>query len=143
MLGAAAFVLAAGCAPSDSIDSDGAVFDGIAPGETITLSGTEPFWGLQIAPDRGGEGYTARFSSPGDTIDPAPFAISRFAGNNGLGFNGELGERRVQVAITPGECSDGMSSRSYPFGATVALDDTTLLGCGHTDVQPFEGPAAP
>ncbi|MEO0463285.1 MAG: hypothetical protein AAF127_09150 [Pseudomonadota bacterium] len=133
----------AACAPGDGIDADGSVFDGIAPGETITLGGTEPFWGLDIAPATPGDGFTARFSSPSGDIDPAPFSMQRFAGNNGLGFNGELAGKAVQVAITPGDCSDGMSDQTYPFAATVALGDATLLGCGHTDSAPATSASAP
>ena len=123
------------CGPSGSIDESGAVFDAIAPDETITLTGTEPFWGLEIRSTPQG-GHEARFSEPGD-IDGRVFEAARFAGNNGLGFSGELAGRPVQIAITPGECSDAMSDRTYPFVATVAWGETTLLGCAYTDAAPY------
>ncbi|MEM7701447.1 MAG: hypothetical protein AAF251_05870 [Pseudomonadota bacterium] len=130
-----------GCSQSDGIDTAGAVYDGIAVEETITLTGTEPFWGLEIGPTEDGAS-SARFTSPTD-IDGSEFEARRFAGNNGLGFSGELDSKPVQIAITPGECSDGMSDRTYPFAATVALGDTTLLGCAFTKTKPFSGPNAP
>jgi len=49
----------------------------------------------------------------------------------------------VTITLTPGACSDGMSDRTYPYVATIALGDETLRGCGYTDRQPFTGDAAP
>ncbi|MGB3470484.1 MAG: hypothetical protein WBA51_06670 [Erythrobacter sp.] len=125
------------CSQSDGIDRSGAVFEGIGPGATITLAGTEPFWSVEITPQADG-GYLARFSSPDDT-DASPFAVTRFAGNNGLGFTGERDGATVQIAITPGECSDNMSDATYPFTATVGLGEQTLFGCGETDEVPATG----
>lgn len=136
-----AIMALAACSPSDGIDPEGAVYDGIAPDETISLLGTEPFWGVEINPRSDG-GQTARLSSPED-IEGSSFDAERFAGNNGLGFTGELDGKPVQIAITPGTCSDGMSDRSYPFTATVAVGDATLFGCGYSDDAPFAGPQNP
>lgn len=133
---ALAIAALAGCSPDSALDRSGQAYDGIGTDETINLIGTEPFWAMEIAPGDGG--YSATHSTP-DTPDGETFAVDRFAGNNGLGFSGELDGRAVQVAITPGECSDGMSDRAYPFSATVSLGDTTLLGCVYTDAQTFEG----
>ncbi|PKP63624.1 MAG: hypothetical protein CVT87_03330, partial [Alphaproteobacteria bacterium HGW-Alphaproteobacteria-9] len=71
------------------------------------------------------------------------FAVERFAGNNGLGFSGTMEGAAVTITLTPGVCSDGMSDRTYPYVATIALGDETLRGCGYTDRQPFTGDAAP
>lgn len=138
---ALACIALASCSPSDGIDEAGTVYDGIDPSETITLTGTEPFWGAEIGPAGNGVS-TARFTSPED-IDGSAFEAQRFAGNNGLGFSGELDGKPVQIAITPGECSDGMSDRAYPYAATVALGDATLLGCAYTEAQPYTGPDTP
>ncbi|MEO0699615.1 MAG: hypothetical protein AAFY81_07840, partial [Pseudomonadota bacterium] len=97
------------CAQGDGIDSSGAVYDGVSTDATIMALGTEPFWGLDIEPESAGQ-HAARFTSPED-IDGSAFTVARFAGNNGLGFSGELDGKPVQVAITTGECSDGMSDR--------------------------------
>ncbi len=67
----------------------------------------------------------------------------RFAGNNGLGFSGELEDETVQIAITPGECSDGMSDRTYPLNTIVHLANANLQGCAYTSDAPFTGPDAP
>ena len=126
--------------PGD-ISRDSKPFDGISPDATIEVGGTEPFWGLSITPD--GDSYTARYSSP-ELPDGETFVVSRFAGNNGLGFSGEWAGAPVNLALTPGECSDGMSDRSYPYTATLQLDEVTLFGCAHTSDEPFEeGEVAP
>lgn len=129
------------CAPTPGeISRDTQAYDGIAATAQIYVGGTEPFWGLDIIPD--GDGYTARYSSPED-IDGTRFAVTRFAGNNGVGFSGDMQGRALQVSLTPGDCNDGMSDRSYPFIATVALGDVTLYGCAHTSDAPFTGEEAP
>lgn len=129
-------LILAACAQGDQISRDTQPFDGIAETEKLTLIGTEPFWDIRIT------GTRATYSSPEDS-DGSEFAVTRFAGNNGLGYSGELSGEPVQIAITAGECSDGMSERTYPYTATVAWGERMLNGCGHTDRQPFTGEGAP
>lgn len=133
--------LASACAQSDSIDASGAVYKGVSPTASITLTGTEPFWALEIGPEDAGR-HSARFTDTSD-VDGAQFSVTRFAGNNGLGFSGEMADKPVHIALTPGECSDGMSDRGYPFAATVSLGDALLLGCAYTSDTPFTGPDTP
>jgi len=133
VLGACAVLL--GCSQSDGIDSDGAVFDGIDADTAITLTGTEPFWSFTIAAASNGA-HAARYTDPNES-DGRLFQATRFAGNNGLGFSGELDGKDVQIAITPGDCSDGMSDRVYPFAATIAWGDEALMGCAYTEDAPF------
>jgi len=144
----ALLAMASGCAePTGEITQDAQAFAAVAPSASISMLGTEPFWGLDIEPNGDDDGFTARYSSPED-IEGTSFPVTRFAGNNGLGFSGEFdaageGEQAVQIALTPGECSDGMSDRSYPYTATISLGDTTLRGCGYTSDEPFTGDEAP
>ncbi|WP_298469120.1 hypothetical protein [uncultured Erythrobacter sp.] len=133
--GVAAAILLAGCAQGDSISNNPEPYDGIAEDETLHLLGTEPFWSFEIS------GEAAEFTSPED-LDGVGITVTRFAGNNGLGYSGELKDEPLQIAITPGDCSDGMSDRSYPFTATISWGEATLLGCGYTDSQPFTGEEA-
>jgi uncharacterized membrane protein len=111
-------------------------YEGIAQEEVITLAGTEPFWGIKIAEN------VATFTTP-ENIAGSVFEVSRFAGNNGLGFSGKLDGADVTITVTPGDCSDGMSDRTYPFTATVKVGEESLAGCGYTDTQGFTGDAAP
>ncbi|WP_086618972.1 COG3650 family protein [Erythrobacter tepidarius] len=133
-----AVLLLAACSPArkHGIDPKGQTFDAVAPEEAVTMIGTEPFWNLRIT---AGEGVWATPENPSGTR----IALSRFAGNGGLGFTGTLDGRPLTATLTPGQCSDGMSERAYPFVATIALHGETLQGCGYTDRQPFTGEPAP
>lgn len=136
-----AVAFAAGCAQEPGeISRDTRPFDGIAPAANIEVLGTEPFWNITIEPE--GEGYAATYRSPED-LEGTEFPVTRFAGNNGLSFSGELRGEAVLVALTPGECSDGMSDRSYPYVATVKQGERDLSGCASTSDEPFSGSAAP
>lgn len=128
--------LLVGCAQGDSISTDAEPYDGISADETLHLLGTEPFWGFEILDE------TAKYTSPED-LDGTNISVTRFAGNNGLGFSGELNDQVLQIAVTPGDCSDGMSDRSYPFTTTITWGETTLYGCGYTDSQSFTGEETP
>jgi uncharacterized membrane protein len=133
----AGLMLLGGCtAGGDGIDSKGKSFDAVAPDEVVTLTGTEPFWNARVT---AGE---AVWTTP-DKPDGTRFAVSRFTGNNGLGFTGTLDGASFIATVTPGKCSDGMSDRLYPYVATIALGGETLQGCGYTDRQPFTGSEAP
>lgn len=127
----------AGCTSAGDDRAETAeAYEGIGPDETITLSGTEPFWSMSI--EREALTYTTPENLDGVTTD-----VTRFAGNNGLGISGDLEGQSLQIAITPGTCSDGMSDRDYPFTATVKLGDATLFGCGYTDSRPYTGEETP
>ncbi|MFY7745179.1 MAG: COG3650 family protein [Erythrobacter sp.] len=132
---AALMLVAAACTPQgqqDGIDPQGKAFDAVPPDETVTLTGTEPFWTLTIERD------TARWTTP-ENPQGTLFAVTRFAGNGGLGFTGSLDGKPLTAALTPGACNDGMSDRRFPFVATIALGGETLQGCGYTTGQPFTG----
>jgi len=122
-------------AAGDSV-REGEIFTAVAPDEVITLTGTEPFWGITI------EGGRAKYANP-QHPEGWEFAVARFAGNNGLGFSGTMDAMAVTITLTPGQCSDAMSDRTYPYVATIALGEETLRGCGYTSSQPFTGEAAP
>ena len=125
---------ACGGGADDAAQSE--AFDGIAETETVYLTGTEPFWNAEIS------GGIAVYSTP-ENIDGTRFAVERFAGLNGVSFSGTLNSSRFDVTVTPGECSDAMSDRVYPFTATLMVGDEQRAGCAWTDAQPFTGPAAP
>jgi uncharacterized membrane protein len=135
---ALAVLTLAACAPAqqDAINPEGKTFDAVAPQEAVTLVGTEPFWNLAV------EGEEGLWSTP-ENQPGTRFAVSRFAGNNGLGFTGTLDGEAFNATLTPGDCSDGMSDRRFPYVATVTLGAQTLRGCGYTSSQPFTGDPAP
>jgi len=110
-------------------------FSAIEANETVYFTGTEPFWNGQAGGDR------AIWKTP-ENIDGVRFQVSRFAGNNGVSFSGDIEGRSFDMTITPGECSDGMSDRSYPYVATVRLAEERYSGCAWTDAQTYVGPDA-
>ncbi|MFZ9394754.1 MAG: COG3650 family protein [Erythrobacter sp.] len=118
------------------VPGDVPVFDGIADTETITALGTEPFWSARV------EGSTLTWSTPGN-IAGEQARVTRFAGNGGLGVSGTLGGEALQMAVTPGSCSDAMSDRRYPFTVTLNIGNVQHTGCAYTDRQPFEGEENP
>ena len=106
--------------PGDTSDTE--PFSHIAEDATLRLLGTEPFWGATIAD--GGLIWTTP-----ENIDGTTVTVARFAGRGGLSFSGELDGAAMDVAITPGECSDGMSDRTYPFHATIQIGARKYSGC--------------
>ena len=120
-----------GTAPDSAEDS--APYSGIAPEETIRFTATEPFWSGDVS------GQTLTYSTP-ENIDGSIIQVQRFAGNNGLSFSGVLEGASFDMAITPGECSDGMSDRTYPFTVTLKVGGEQRSGCAWTDSRPFSGP---
>jgi len=120
--------------PGDTGDNQ--PFTGISETTKIHLTGNEPFWGGDISGDI--LRYTTPLQPDGLSID-----VERFAGRGGLSFSGDLNGAQLTLAITPGDCSDDMPDRRYPFVATLQIGDDIRAGCAWTDTAPFTGPAAP
>lgn len=100
------------------------------------MTGTEPFWGGTIS------GTELVYARPENQQGRA-IAVRRFAGNNGLGFSGSLDGAPLDLAVTPGACSDGMSDRTYPYTVTLKLGEEQRSGCAWTERTPFTGPENP
>jgi uncharacterized membrane protein len=137
----ATLCLLAACKPGGGADvpgdsSETQPYSGIGPGEILHFAGTEPFWGGQVS------GGTLTWTTP-ERPNGTAIAVERFGGRGGLSFSGTLDGAALDLMVTPGECSDGMSDRTYPFTVTVKLAQETLKGCGWSDVHPFTGPKAP
>jgi uncharacterized membrane protein len=138
LLAAQAFLALSGChvsrgennggVPGDSQSSQ--TFQGISATETLHFVGTEPFWGGDV------RGTVLRYNTPeisaGTQVD-----VRRFAGRNGLGLSGKLGDKAFDMTVTPGSCSDGMSDRRFPFLVTLKLGEEVRSGCGWTDTQRY------
>ena len=116
--------------------SDSAPFAQITAKDVVHVTGTEPFWGAQIADN------TLTYTTPEDQAGTA-ITVESFAGRAGLSFSGDMEGKPVYLMVTQGECSDGMSDRTYPFNATLKLAGDVRSGCAWTDAKPFKGPAAP
>ena len=112
--------------------SDKQPFAGIARDEALRLTGTEPFWGGTVA------GGKLTYTTPENT-DGEQVAVERFAGRGGLSFSGTYRGEALDMMVTPGECSDGMSDRAYPFVVTLRLGKEERYGCAWSDEHPFSG----
>lgn len=110
----------AGNVPGDASDTE--AYSGIGEHDVVRFTGTEPFWGGQVA------GTSLTYTTP-ENIDGETITVTRFAGRGGLSFSGNLDGRPLDLAITPGDCSDGMSDRTYPFVATLQLGSEQRNGC--------------
>ena len=98
--------------------------------------GTEPFWSGTIK-----DGiliYSTPYNQAGEKI-----AVKRFAGNGGLSFSGNRGGLPLDLTITAGTCSDGMSDHTYPYTATLRLGDEQRNGCAWTDRERYVELARP
>lgn len=138
LLAAATLFLAACHSAHEGADVPGdagstAPFSGIAPGDVVRFTGTEPFWGGDVTDDR------LTWTTP-EHPDGVTARVSRFAGRAGLGITGQLGGQDFAMTVTEGQCSDGMSDRTYPFTVSVQIgQDRLLSGCGWTSAVPFTG----
>ena len=108
-------------------------FDGIAAGEPLNAAGTEPFWSIRV------EDGVLVYSTP-ENIDGTSAPVERFAGRGGVSFSGTLAGEQIDLAITPGQCSDGMSDRTYPFHATLAIGAGQRSGCAWRDTDDLGPP---
>jgi uncharacterized membrane protein len=111
-------------------------YDGIREDEVLRFTGTEPFWGGQVS------GKTLTYTTPEDQ-DGTEIAVERFAGRGGLSFGRTLEGGKFEMVVTPLECSDGMSDRTYPFTVTLEIGEETRNGCGWTEAKPFQGREQP
>lgn len=104
-----------------------------APGEApYRALGTEPGWTLSI--DHGLIRYVGDYGRTRITT-AAPEARPSFNGRRYV-------TPRITIDITRGECSDGMSNRTYPERVMVTVGRRTVRGCGGTPiVAPVRVPA--
>ena len=101
------------------------------PQDTLyQISGTEPFWSMVVAKPQ------IRFQSmDGDTLlfdYQAPRQASARPADYVQVFELEGQQQLVLRKTTDCPCSDGMSSKEYPYQATLILKNKVLEGCGRT-----------
>jgi heat shock protein HslJ len=81
--------------------------------------GTEPFWDLLI------DEHNLTFTLAGSQ------AIAQRTPQVIHGFAGEIYQSpRINVNIVHGQCSDGMSDRTFPDKVQVSVDGHQYSGCG-------------
>jgi uncharacterized membrane protein len=108
-------------------------FNAISPQETLHFVGTEPFWNGHA------RGTTLTYATPAEPSG-TEIAVRRFGGRNGLGLSGTLEGKALDLTVTPGACSDGMSDRRFPFAVMLKIGEEVRQGCGWTDRKGFGQP---
>jgi uncharacterized membrane protein len=102
----------------------------------LQFSGTEPFWGGHV------EGTQLTYTWP-ENIDGVVIAVERSGEDGKLTLTGTFEGGPFAMTIAQGECSDGMSDRTYPLTATLTLGSEVRNGCAWSDAHPYSGPANP
>lgn len=91
----------------------------------LNLTGTEPFWGVQIRKDR----ITLTRPDHPDVTMPNP----------GVSVSGETASwdaGQMTITLKPQRwCLDGMSDRQYPYAAEVKLGAEVLKGCAYNPAK--------
>jgi uncharacterized membrane protein len=134
--GPAAEETAAGDAAVPGDTGETAPYSEIAEDEVLRFLGNEPFWGGDVS------GGILTYKTPEDQ-DGTAIEVERFAGRGGIAFSGELGGADFEMTVTPLECSDGMSDRTYPFTVTLEIGEDKRNGCAWSEQHPFDGPEQP
>lgn len=120
--------------PGDRADTR--PYAGVAADDRLRFTGTEPFWGGEVIGDR------LTWRTP-EQPDGRTIAVARFNGRGGFSYSGTLDGAAFTLAIAPGDCSDGMSDRVYPFAVALQLDEALREGCAWSDAHPFRGEREP
>lgn len=120
-----AALLLAGCA----VAHDPSAFSGTrasSPGpfhQPLSLTGTEPFWGGEIT---GRYLFIERPDQPDLRLPPAKPRIR----DGGAVWTSHLPDgQQMIIIVTTKDCSDGMSSRIYPFTAQLTIGHEVWRGC--------------
>ena len=107
------------------------ILGGVDLDKSLKLVGTEPFWNILF-----GDGRMV-FSSPDSHVGETttlPFILT--------GAGAEWHGKDMDIYLTAGRCSDGMSDRGYPLKAVVHIGASVLKGCaGQTAaIRPASNP---
>lgn len=88
--------------------------------------GTEPFWSLEV------DGSATPAMRLDLDMGQRPLVVAQAAPlAEGEGWSGTADDgSAVTLAVTRGDCSDGMSDQTYPAGIELHVGDETFRGCG-------------
>jgi putative lipoprotein len=96
-----------------------------ARGIEFRAVGNEPGWFLEIDNER----WMRLLYAYGERVATVPVPKAVTTGSTTT-FTSSGGGHDLQVVISPGPCSDGMSDMSYPLTVSVDIDHAPLRGCG-------------
>ena len=90
----------------------------------IRAFGTEPFWSADISKDK--LTYTTPENLEGGGVTSP---VVRADGAESVMFTATINGQVLQILVTPGSCSDGMSDNTYPWTVERTLGEDTVSGC--------------
>lgn len=97
------------------------VIGGVDLSTQVRVSGTEPFWGIDMTPGTlvftGVDRAELRLANPGVVMQ---------------GGSAVIAAEGLTIALRPATCSDGMSDLVYRLEAEVVLGAEQLKGCAET-----------
>ena len=99
------------------------VLGGVDLGQPVRALGTEPFWGVDIAPAR------ITYSGVDRPVQAAPNPGPAVTGTMATWTTQTAQGNALEITLIATECSDGMSDRTYPLTARVVVGSETLQGC--------------
>lgn len=99
------------------------VLGGVSLDQPVRVLGTEPFWGVTIAPT--GLTYDGVDRPEQTAPNPGPIVQGTVATYTATTTAGTP----LSIVLMATECSDGMSDRTYPLTARVEIGGETLNGC--------------
>lgn len=112
---------------------DGTEYPRCAPDNAVVepfqASGNEPFWSLTLD---GGEMTLNR-------LNEGALPAQRYLAGDSPGEYRSEGEPPLRVTVHDQLCRDDMSGMPRPQQVTVAVDDTTLAGCGGDPARLLQG----
>ncbi|WEK45694.1 MAG: hypothetical protein P0Y56_11715 [Candidatus Andeanibacterium colombiense] len=101
-------------------------------------SGTEPFWSVTVA-----KGQLTYITPETQQAGGVTVPVVRANGAANALLTASIDGQPLQLLITPGPCSDGMSDKTYPWTVDRTLGDASADGCAEPPIRESESPEAP
>lgn len=132
-LTAAALIALSACSPAteapdatEAAPEPAPILAGIDLTRPLRALGTEPFWAVELT------GSELVYSGVDRPEQRAPQGAPVLQGTMAIWEATTTAGMPLSVTLTATECSDGMSSRTYPLTALVKVGEETLTGCAAT-----------
>jgi uncharacterized membrane protein len=100
--------------------------------------GTEPFWNAEV-----GKGELKWTTPENQSADGVTVPVVRADGAENALFTATIDGQPLQLLVTPGACSDGMSDNVYPWTVERTLGEETVQGCAGPPREREAATAAP
>ncbi len=110
----------------DSAPQPPPVLGGVDLTRPLRALGTEPFWAVEMT------GSEMVYSGVDRPEQRAPQGRPTMQGTMAVWEATTGAGEPLKVTLSATDCSDGMSSRTYPLTAMVQIGDETLMGCAAT-----------